>query len=250
MEILRTNWSLAEWQKHLDNLYGNVNKERSPRDVFGRLLEMMGGLCRGVRDNDKEKIKTFSPRTLAWLLAYAERLKVDLEPSLAHWFPGVCPHCRAQRDCKCILGHREKERLKDGPELESLRDQFRTPSSLQDWLSMFNRIFGFANREVGVAKIFMHILEELGENNEALRHRLTTKPTISAETIQQHTEQELCDLFAWYAAVVNLELPEVDAYMKDIYFEHCPDCGNNPCGCAPDFVHPTFRLTGRTTKAV
>jgi NTP pyrophosphatase (non-canonical NTP hydrolase) len=244
----RTNWSIAQWQTHLTKMYGNVNDKRRPLETFARVTEMATGISRGVREEEKEIMKKFFPRFLAWLIGLSSQVNVDLEQAIWDSYPGVCTYCRKPKNCTCKLGPKQP-RIHQTEEIDKLQAQYPKPDNLLDWVAMFARIYEGINRETGRMKMLGHFMEELGEVCEAIRFHLvpagdlvTWKVEVSHEQIEDLLRQELSDLFAWFCGLTYHMGVELDAYMKEIYQAVCPVCINIECTCSPYRVHQSLRL--------
>lgn len=243
-DVLR--WSIAEWQERLNHIFKDVNKQRSESDIFGRMVEMISGIARGVRDKNDHTVKWFSPRALAWILALASKLDIDLDERLWHWYPGLCPHCRKDRSCKCIIGSEKPSRINDAIDINDAQEKHSRPDTIDDWMKLLKCIYGDSNSEVVEnLKILIHLQEECGEVHEAIRHKLTSVPTLSEAYREDHLTQEMSDLFAWFCGAMNATNTNVSFHMKELYMDSCPDCHQSTCKCAPDFVQSKILLTGR-----
>lgn len=242
------NWPLAQWQRHFRDIYGDINEQRAPEIVWGRLVEHMSGLARSVRNDDKGRIEHFAPRAFAWIFALASRLEMDLEEVMWACYPNHCPHCRKQEGCTCMseknTGTRPR-RLSDTVEVSDLQQKQPKPRHLQDWMMMLNRVYSISNTELEKYKILVHLQEECAEVHEAMRHKLTTHPKRPPEVSELHLRQEMADLFAWTAAIHNfLRLNPIESYLERLYVPLCPECSHKPCDCPLDFVRDDILLTG------
>ncbi|HEX8322288.1 MAG TPA: hypothetical protein VF595_00120, partial [Tepidisphaeraceae bacterium] len=233
---LQTRWPLRQWQAHLQELYSNQNKQRSPLETLSRVVEMASGVARGVREDDSETLRTFVPRTLAWILGLATQLEIDLQDAVWRAYPGVCTHCHSDQGCSCKIHPEKRRRLKDEDEIYRLQQNHTLPASLPEWQAMFGKIYLTINQVAAADKCVLHFLEELGEVSEAVRYKLAPESKYTPAEIKVMLQNELADLFAWFIAVTNLERVEIDAYMQDIYEYVCPECGKSPCDCHPYHV--------------
>ena len=246
---LKTSWSLRRWQNHLDELYGGVNKKREPLETYARLTEMAAGTARGVREKDEELIQKYMPRFLSWLLGLSNQLNIDLEQSTFDYYPGVCTYCRQSYNCACKITKDEEHRIHDEEEIQNLQRDHEKPSNLDDWVGMFNKIYGEVNESVGKEDLLFHLLEELGEVCEIIRHYTISNENleewseeVTSEDVEVRLKQELSDLFAWYCGISNILGVQIDHRMKMTYEETCPQCNQNPCECNPYRVHRKIRL--------
>lgn len=246
---LRTNWSLSQWQHRLSEMFGNINKQRNPLETFARVTEIATGISRGVREEDKEILKKFVPRFLAWLLGLSTQLGIDLEEAVYNSYPGVCTYCRLPEGCTCKLKRTTDERISDPNEIEELQSRHPRPTNLLEWVGMFAHIYHDINKNTGRLQMLGHFMEELGEVCEIIRFHLTLDEdlerwnvTLSRTDIEKLLPQEFADLFAWLCGLANSMGIEIDAFMKDIYQPNCPECAKPVCECPPYHVHNALRL--------
>ena len=246
---LRTNWTLHQWQHKLGTMFGNVNVQRSPLETFARVTEMATGISRGAREEDRDVLKKFVPRFLAWLLGLSSQLGIDLEEAVYNSYPGVCPYCRLPEGCTCKLQKQKRERLSSPDEIRLLQSNFPRPTDLLEWVGMFSKVYNQINKNTGTMKMVGHFMEELGEVCEIVRFHLAKddnlakwKVTLTREQIELLLRQELADLFAWYCGLAYALGVEIDADMKDIYQALCPECMKSVCECSADRVHTHLRL--------
>lgn len=246
---LRTNWSLSQWQHHVSQMFGNVNKQRSPLETFARVTEMATGISRGVREEDKEILKKFVPRFLAWLLGLSTQLGIDLEEAVYNSYPGVCTYCRLPEGCTCKLQRTNEERISNPKEIKQLQSRHPRPPNLLEWVGMFEHIYLDINKNTGHLKMLGHFLEELGEVCEIIRFHLVKDEdlerwnvTLTRIDIEKLLPQEFADLFAWFCGLAYTMGIEIDAFMKDIYQATCPECVRTICECSAYRVHKSLRL--------
>jgi len=246
---LRTNWSLRRWQNHLNTLYGNVNEQRRPLETYARLTEMAAGTARGVRENDDTLIQKYMPRFLAWLLGLSSQIGIDVEEVSFTYYPGVCTYCRSSSSCACRITDSNRERLVEQSDIRELQSDHNKPSTLNEWVGMFNKIYGDVNRSVDERDLLFHLLEELGEVCEMIRHHMVKhqgledwSDEINSNNINILLNQEVADLFAWYCGIADVLGVQVDHRMKMTYEESCPVCHSNPCECNPYRVHKKRRI--------
>lgn len=246
---LQTHWSLSRWQDHLNGLYGDVNEQRRPLETYARLTEMAAGTARGVREDNEQLMQKYMPRFLAWLLGLSSQLDVDVETVVFRYYPGVCTYCQSSRNCACGITNNSGERLVKESDISRLQSKHEKPSTLNEWVGMFNKIYGNINRSVGERDLLFHLLEELGEVCEMIRHYMIKdqdledwSDEINSENINVILSQEIADLFAWYCGIADVLGVQVDHRMKMTYEESCPVCYSNPCECSPYRIHSSRRL--------
>ncbi|MEY2640725.1 MAG: hypothetical protein RL150_118 [Candidatus Parcubacteria bacterium] len=103
-------WSVHDWCRHLDQVYGNVNNARGLEGTLLRLHEEMGEVSEAVFLGRRDITQTREGAMLelakeiadlfAWLFAIANLCDINLEELLEHHYGGNCRHC-GKRPCDC-----------------------------------------------------------------------------------------------------------------------------------------------------
>lgn len=110
---LQHAWSLREWCEHLRKLYGKRDENRSSDAITLRLSCEVGEISAaiaGIRmspDQNETILKQIGweiADTLAWLIAAANELGVDLEGAVWAQYGNGCQRCR-QMTCRCKPRH-------------------------------------------------------------------------------------------------------------------------------------------------
>ncbi|NVM27666.1 MAG: nucleotide pyrophosphohydrolase [Candidatus Helarchaeota archaeon] len=81
----------------------------------------------------------------------------------------------------------------------------------------------------GFSKIFMWIVEEIGELAEALRKY--QEHNEKNEQALKNVEMEMADIIAWVASLANVLGIDLETAMYEKYPDVCPKCRKNPCCC-------------------
>ncbi len=101
-------WSIKDWQKHLDELYGQNNRERGVADTFDRLFteiaevhHILAGssIGRTAQEIEREYGMEIADVT-AWVFAVSIILNVDLEKGVRALYKRGCPYCKGN-PCGC-----------------------------------------------------------------------------------------------------------------------------------------------------
>ena len=103
----QSNWNLRTWQQHLNSLYGPANAQKGIWFVTTRLAVETNEL---VAEEDKVRISAPNDirrnyalevaDTMAWTMAAASLLDVDLQTATLLRFGSGCPSCRLN-PCQC-----------------------------------------------------------------------------------------------------------------------------------------------------
>ena len=92
--------SLPEWQKMFARIYGRINKTSWPIQVWLHFHEEMGEVSKEFRLGDEVKMREEFADCFAWLMAFCNKLDIDLSTIVWDVYPGKCSHCH-EMHCKC-----------------------------------------------------------------------------------------------------------------------------------------------------
>lgn len=105
----QSKWGLKQWSGHLHGLYGERNKQRGIENVLNRLfkevselLSLQMGIPRTIDSLGKieEDFALELADTLAWTIAVANLLSVDIEKATLDRYGQSCWNCH-QNPCQC-----------------------------------------------------------------------------------------------------------------------------------------------------
>jgi NTP pyrophosphatase (non-canonical NTP hydrolase) len=91
--------TLNEWQRMFEKIYGKINKMMWLLQVWLHFHEELGELSRDFR-LESLKIKEEIADVFAWIVAFANKMKVNLEEILWKQYPGRCDTCDKEK-CVC-----------------------------------------------------------------------------------------------------------------------------------------------------
>lgn len=108
------HWNLKKWCSHLDNLYGEKNKEKGVENILNRLFkevyELISLQLKTLHPHEKHKSLSLEEirrgyaleltDALAWTIAIANFLEIDLEKAVWDRYGEGCWNCR-QIPCIC-----------------------------------------------------------------------------------------------------------------------------------------------------
>ena len=93
--------NLAEFQKLIDDTYGERDRARGLPRTYMWFSEEVGELCRALhRDTGEENLKKEFADVLAWLTTLASAKGVDLNAAAMDVYGKGCPDCGGI-PCKC-----------------------------------------------------------------------------------------------------------------------------------------------------
>ena len=90
--------SLKEWQVMFDKIYGRINSLMWLISIWLHFHEELGEVIRDFRLKSP-KMKEEIADTFAWIIAFANKIKINLEEILWNQYPGRCDTCGKE---KCI----------------------------------------------------------------------------------------------------------------------------------------------------
>ncbi|MCS7143428.1 MAG: nucleotide pyrophosphohydrolase [Archaeoglobaceae archaeon] len=89
---------------------------------------------------------------------------------------------------------------------------------ISEFQRMIGEIYLHRDKERGVEKTMLWIVEEVGELAEAVRKR-------------ENIGEEIADVFAWLVSLANLFEVDLERESLKKYPYHCSRCGKKPCEC-------------------
>ena len=224
MQITPKNFesrSLDEWQLAFYDLYGDIDRDLPLYDIMLQIVADSTRIAEAMRRGSYDAALPYIPHVFSWLCSMTSKVARNqpeyrnlggdkkLSDLIWHKFPGVCAFC-AEPKCKCPSIHvdamsREERDLhmKDvAGQLDAARLRKR-PSGLNDWVEMFENIYGTVNASRSSAEKTFHFLEEIGEVEVELRKadRQQEDLRTGGKTAKIEWEDEVADVFSWLTAV-------------------------------------------------
>lgn len=89
---------------------------------------------------------------------------------------------------------------------------------ISEFQRMIREIYFSRDKERGVEKTMLWIMEEVGELAEAVRKR-------------DNVGEEIADVFAWLVSLANLFEVDLERESLKKYPYYCSRCGKKPCEC-------------------
>lgn len=92
---------IREFQKLIDRMYSDRDRQRGSAKTFLWLMEEVGELASSIAEQDRENLPTEFADVFAWLITLANVEGIDLENAvLAKYVQTGCPGC-GQTVCVC-----------------------------------------------------------------------------------------------------------------------------------------------------
>ncbi|MEK7515758.1 MAG: hypothetical protein AAB555_02410 [Patescibacteria group bacterium] len=172
---------------------------------------------KGIRKNNKEKLKNNLLISLSWLMAVANRLHIDVEDEVWARFPKRCSYC-GKLPCACRV-------IKPTSRARFRTDNNLRPHSIAAFQKMFNDIYPASNRSLADAGV--HLAEEVGEVSEAVHAYLGQHHQNQFDEIKL----EIADLVSCIYGVANSASIDIAKELAEMYLHNCHMCHQAPCVC-------------------
>jgi NTP pyrophosphatase (non-canonical NTP hydrolase) len=92
--------SLDDWQEMFRRIYGRINKATWLVQVWLHVHEELGELSREFRLEEISKTREEVADCFAWLMAFCNKLNIQLGAITWRVYPGVCSVCKKDK-CQC-----------------------------------------------------------------------------------------------------------------------------------------------------
>ena len=212
--------SLDDWQQSFYDLYGHIDNDLPLYDIMLQMVADSTRIAEAMRRDSYNVALPYIPRVFSWLCSMRSKVArnekyrdIGGDKTLAdiiwHKYPRVCAFC-AMPKCICPALHvdvmtrdeRDVHMKEVEGSLEAARRQER-PSKLNDWVEMFEDVYGTVNASRSSAVKTFHFLEEIGEVEVELRKadRLNEDLAPRGKTPKIEWEDEVADVFSWLTAV-------------------------------------------------
>lgn len=223
---------IVQFQSFVSYLY--PNEERDFSYIYGYCSRHLGfiGKCITQQKQSKEEFV----RAIAWLLALANKVDVNVMTSLTKRYPGVCPYCLAS-SCECRPDRKAPQRdipaYRIPDELDQLSNILLREHEItfDETVTRLRKIYPGNQatwHTIGGWKLSAKIQEELAEVHEASsRYYAGRKP-------KEAVAEEFADLFAWTLSAWHLATDglSLDDEFRAYFMNGCPVCGVSVCECA------------------
>ena len=92
--------SLDEWQKMFKRIYGHINKMMWTLQIWLHFHEELGEISEAFRLGQSESLKEEVADAFAWLIAFCNKLNINLGELTYQRYPGKCDRCKREK-CEC-----------------------------------------------------------------------------------------------------------------------------------------------------
>ena len=218
MAAVKENTTIKEYQNFVKEVYGLSNDRYfSLWDMMSNVQRFMMRGLKGIRKNDKEKIKKNLLITSSWFMSMMSQLHIDIEDQVWKRFPYLCSYCGS---CPCSCAERKIITRQN-----ILIDEERRPKTMKEFQNMFNKIYPAEKRTTEQAGV--HLAEEAGELSEAL---LTYRGRHEDKDFK-NLELEAADFFSCVMSTFNSLNVNVSEELSKTFSNNCHVCKKAPCTC-------------------
>jgi NTP pyrophosphatase (non-canonical NTP hydrolase) len=215
--------SLHHFQKLIGNIYSLPDDRLfSLWDLLSNQERFTMRALKGIRKNNKNKIRSNLLISFSWMMAVANRLHIDAEDAVWNRFPARCSYC-GNMPCICKkIKPKKKARFKKNISLK--------PGSLAGFQKMFSLIYPPGSRTLFEAGV--HLAEEMGELSEAAHRFLGEHEKNQFDLISD----EIADYISCMFGVANSAKIDVASELAKMYHKNCHVCHQDECRCNFSFV--------------
>ncbi|HLM84377.1 MAG TPA: hypothetical protein VK254_04200 [Candidatus Bathyarchaeia archaeon] len=210
--------SLSDFQRLIEDIYSLPDDRLfSLWDLVSNQERFTMRALKGIRKGDAKKTKNNLLVAFSWMMAVANRLKVDVENETWDRFPMKCSYC-GHSPCGC-------KKIKSSAKARFKRKIELKPGSLAGFQKMFAAVYPPESRDLFVAGV--HLAEEMGELSEAI-HRFLGE---HKKNIFREIEVEIADYISCIFGVANSADIQVAKELEKMYWQNCHVCHKLPCEC-------------------
>lgn len=219
-----SNQSINEFQKLIEQIYSLPDDRLfSIHDILSNTERFTMRALKGIRKNNKNKVKQNLLIAFSWLVAIANRLHINLEKAVWERFPGVCSYC-GHKPCIC-----KKEKIIK--RVKITKKLAHKPLTILQFQEMFEEIYPSKSR--GLADAGIHLAEETGEISESINLYLGEHKKKQFVRIAW----ELGDWTSCMFGVANSYNINITHELVKMFANNCHVCHQAPCRCNFNFVY-------------
>ena len=216
----KSKYSIDEWVNEFAEIYGLVDIQRTPSDIWLLLMEDASKVAKNIRKEQYAESLNALAHVFCWTCAIVwrfmqpdlaeSRTKTPLSIMIWNKYPIKSPDCGKEK-CICPIRRDELENLpkKKKKELETKIEKElaidrarheKIPRTLDEFTDMFNTIYSGAHYPTPIENIAFHFMEEVGEVSSCirdLREMSHTKQVRKASKLIKNLEREIADIVSW-----------------------------------------------------
>ena len=183
--------TIDDWQDHFFKIFSERNKDFTEGHQFMwlKVIEKATIVGEAIRKNDFNEASRSLARVFCWLCGFCSENKDilgtdKLSDIIWYKYPRICSTCAIKMDTKLVEEILKKDGLKcacdrtaDDRENKKVNNEIlegyrklERPNALDEWVMMFEAIFGHRLHIQSLDSICFHFMEEVGEVTTALRN--------------------------------------------------------------------------------
>jgi NTP pyrophosphatase (non-canonical NTP hydrolase) len=220
--------TLDDWQEEFWGVYHRQDRDRNLHQVWSMAYEDATKVGEAIREGNPQGCLNALAHTFCWIASFVakvgkdesvyprfQRIKEFNKLSSVVWFkyPKTCPSC-LNPNCICLI-----LKKKFGPdEVESVlakkRISEKPPTIMDDWDTMFARIYDKAHLLRSLSELGFHLLEEMGEVEEVIR-KIATWTKNSKDPLRKLRKDlvlEVADTVSWCFSIVRKIAADAEKY--------------------------------------
>lgn len=222
--MLSKNPTLSEYSKFVNSVYGLQNDRcYTVWDMLANTNKFAMRSIKGVRKNNREKIRLNMLITMSWFTSLMNQFHVDLDGIVWERFPYLCSYCG---ECPCAC---KAEKVSSRRKV--LGNMSMKPVTMADYQKMFNKIYPKEGRTEKDAAI--HLAEEAGELSEAFHIYMGDRKVAHFNEVRL----EAADFFSCMMGVMNSSNIDCQKELVKLFSKGCFVCGKAQCICTFDDVN-------------
>ena len=200
------NMTIDGWQAYFHQIFSERNKDFTEGHQFMwlKVIEKATIVGEAIRKNDFNEASRSLARVFCWLCGFCSENKDiigtdKLSDVIWYKYPRVCSTCAVKineelakeilnkEGLKCACDHTADERVNKKVNNEILEGYrlLKKPKTLDDWVVMFEAIFGHRLHIQSLDSICFHFVEEVGEVTTALRNYRENTMVITSENVDR-----------------------------------------------------------------
>jgi NTP pyrophosphatase (non-canonical NTP hydrolase) len=176
--------TLDEWEDAFWGLYGGYDRELPLYDIMLQLVNDGSHTAEAARKHDFAEAIPYVARMFSWLCTMVTKVRVQAFHDLSNgtrlsdliWvrYPRLCCLCGRQ-PCVCgsdvdYVSKQTRQAMEEAAERRFQESrQLTRPDRLDEWVEMFDHIYGQINQSKSLEDKTFHLLEEIGEVEQELR---------------------------------------------------------------------------------
>ncbi len=179
--------SITDWTEKFKAIYGENDKEKNIEQIWIALSAHCSAIGESIRKYDFTELLDEAAHSFCWMCTYINKcnsledsvfgFSESLSDIISFKYPVVCGHCHIS-PCRCepkiMDGGKDKaagyRRLLNAKLTCENDEHIKFERyTIQNWQSVFDKIYGQTTYMLSVENIGFHFLEEVGEEAKAIR---------------------------------------------------------------------------------